>query len=210
MNIGGTDLVLDGNIRADAPEFVRKIIERTWPAARVWDANIPMTDASGFAIQDKSLWKFGCELFVTPGEKLNDESPGPYLHVFLSKEQVTIVVDPSSLTLGERILRALRGRKTIAKHAMLIPPDGYDGLSTQVEFVLGSYLDQLVCTAWWAWPTKKLLPKNRAPAVAAIIESAKSQYDVHANCDHEKEADRLISMLPDELVAALRRRLTPA
>lgn len=115
MDIGGNDLVFWGRLDTQAPDFVWRMLRAAYPRGYAADANV----AKGYYPLNEwnpGLWKLPCEIFVYPDfprEFGPKERPHGFLHIFMTKRGITIVVDsdPEDLAqvkLVNEIMLALR------------------------------------------------------------------------------------------------------
>lgn len=116
MEIGGIDIVVDGKVMPEAPDFVRRLLGHAWQNAVVCRADEP-TDFVHPMILNPELWAIPSELFVFYTKyEAQFGDPGRYFHLFFSPDQITLVVNheiPEDKTLADEIVLALRANHLV-------------------------------------------------------------------------------------------------
>jgi hypothetical protein len=111
MQIGGHDVIVEGQAAPEAPDFVRQRLCAVWPEGIVHDAEIaPKLSNIFWLTHPGGLWRIPVELLCY--KRLVDlGNDYPYLnmlHLIFEPRMITLVAGDDTLGLANEIAAALR------------------------------------------------------------------------------------------------------
>jgi hypothetical protein len=109
MEIGGNDIVAKGAVSAGAGDFIRKALLAAWPEAVLMNADIEdeiLSMEAGTPHGD--LWSIPTEVFIFTDISETNGDPGRFVHLFIEKFEITMVVDDQDIEMAHTIIKGLR------------------------------------------------------------------------------------------------------